>query len=224
MTKKENGVFVKRQRKDHHEIYNESADESDEANSEDERMTATLRDIVAKNTVTKEQEKFKIPSDIDSEFEEVTLPDEHAPIGDSVILPDEYAAGAAPNDSRTGEGDTDDSESIDTNGLSRKSCGIMARKFGREQEPIHADKGSTVYKERVTVQLDNPPGNPIIEPPLQFGHALNREHRQRLNNQSCSERRIDSRRQQYRHERIGPGESTRNHEQEHISRPGRSRR
>ena len=54
------------------------------------------------------------------------------------------------------------------------------------------DKGTTVYKEKLEIDLDHPPGNPIIEPPLQFGHVFNKEQKQRQDDQGTSERRTDS--------------------------------
>ena len=189
LTKRVNGEFVKRTRHDRHEIYNESGGESEEPNSEDERLTVQLRDIIAKPGKKPQARIPPIPSDIDSEFEEITIADEHAPIGDSIILPDEYAAGAAPNDFGSGEGDSMETETIDTEGLSRRSCGIVARKFGREQQEIpEEDKGSEVHKERIEIELDHPTGQPRIEPPLQFGHAFVKEHGQRIKDQGMSER------------------------------------
>ena len=48
LTKKENGVFVKLTPRNRREIYNESGDDTEPEDSEDERLTTTLRDIVAK--------------------------------------------------------------------------------------------------------------------------------------------------------------------------------
>ena len=64
LTKRQNGVFVKLERDDHHEIYNESGDESEKEDSEDERLTNTMRDIVAKKDVNPDAGKFQIPSDM----------------------------------------------------------------------------------------------------------------------------------------------------------------